>query len=500
MKKLKSKTQVASRLFTFVHRGRDGGENGLWPLARRLWPDSLFGQLVLTMLLGAALLQGVNIYAVCFIQHSYNREVLQVRYDYNSSIFLALQQMEPYQRDIFLDGLSKSQAALSQPFQFVITQNEPRWQSRQSDVANRTEVEMGRALEAASAGESIPIQARVLAKNDPDAAHPFYKDSNFPLVQMAIRMDAGHWLKITQPLYMINNRAVWAQRGFLLLESILFSLLVIWLIRRATLPISQLGKAAEIFGRHPESTGPLKEFGSQEVRETFQSFNKMREKICSHLAERNNMLEAMGHDLRTPLARIQLRLEKVQPESLKSKLDANVEEIRSIVVQGLELARSLQTSEKAVALDAVAFTQSVVDDIRDQGRQVFLSDRPDNPGRKILIKARPTCLKRCLENLMTNAVNYGGEAEVAVNWRRDEKIIIEVKDRGPGIPEDLLEKVFEPYYRLERSRNRDSGGIGLGLSIARNMINLDGGELSLMNRPEGGLLARIILPTVSHAR
>ena len=491
----------------------------------RFWPDSLYGQLVLIMLLGAAFLQCVNLYTMYFIQKSFNREVLNVRYDYNSSIFLALQNMEPDHREVFLKGLARSQAALSQPFQFVITSNEPRWASDKSEVAAQAEIEMAKALAAGSDRQSpdgasphgdigeaqmtrpalvnqapfTPVRTRVLEKSNPDAAHPFYRDSNFPLLQMVIQMDDHSWLKITQPLEMINKKAVWVQRIFLLIESIIFSALVIWLMRRATRPIRRLGRVAEVFGRHPESVPPLPEYGGKEAREASRSFNRMRERICANLSERNNMLEAMGHDLRTPLARIQLRLDRVQPEVLRGKLQANVEEIWSIVTQGLELARSLHVSEKMVPLDVVAFTQSIVDDLRDQGPEVTLDDLTDVANNKILVRARPTCLRRCLENLMTNAVKYGSEARVGITRHPDGVVSIDVRDRGPGIPEGLLEKIFEPYYRLERSRNRDSGGTGLGLSIARNMALQNEGTLTLINADGGGLIARIILPPMPYA-
>ena len=464
---------------------------------KRFWPDSLFGQLLLAMLLGAALLQCVNLMAMCFIQSSVDQEVLNVRYDYNSAIFMAFQNMEPEQRRIFLNGLSRSQAALSQPFQFLIIPSEPNWASDGSNVAVNAETEMTKALSAGSARPLSPVRARILKKDDPATAHPFYKDSNFPLLQMAIQMDDDSWLKITQPTETMNRNAVWAQRIFLLLESILLTCLVFWIIRRATRPLHRLGKAAEKFGRNPEIVKPLPEYGSKEVREASQSFNRMRERICSNLQERNNMLQAMGHDLRTPLARIQLRLERVQPEELRNQLQNNVEEIRSIVTQGLELARSMHVSEEMVPLDVVAFTQSIVDDIKDQGKDVSMEETDELDHEKILVKARPTCLRRCLENLMINAVKYGFKSQVFISREAGGKVAIEVRDEGPGIPDDLLEKVFEPYYRLERSRNRDSGGTGLGLSIARNMVLQNDGSLTLRNSARGGLIACITLPSLS---
>ena len=207
------------------------------------------------------------------------------------------------------------------------------------------------------------------------------------------------------------------------------------------------------------------------------------------------MLEAMGHDLRTPLARIQLRLDKIQPDALRVKFAANIDEIQSIIEQGLELARSLHTSEKTVPLDIAAFIESIADDMNLHGEKVMFSGVTESERPTLLVSARPTCLKRGIENLLTNAVNYAGNAKISVT-KRNEDIIVDIDDDGPGIPEEMLEKVFEPYYRLEVSRNRQSGGTGLGLSIARNMVFLNDGSLCLSNRPEGGLRARIVLPSI----
>lgn len=461
---------------------------------KKLCPDSLYGQLLLAMLLGAAVLQGINLYAVCFIQHSYDVEVHKVRYDYNSSIFLALQSMAPDQRELFLKGLAKSQAALSQPFQFTIAKQEPVWQTDNSDFANEAINEMTKALTAGLATKFSPMRARVMQKSDADASRPFYQNSRFPLLQMVIQMDNDSWLKITQPLLISNAGVVWMQRLFILLESVIFSIVIILMIRRATRPLYQLGRAAEKFGRNPETSPALPDVGSREIRDASQSFNRMRDRICNNISERSRMLSAMAHDLRSPLARIQVRLEKIQPDSLREQFAANINEIQSIIQQGIELAKSLNTSEQLAPLDLVSFTQSLVDDMEDQGRNVRLNDVPSDESKAVLVMARPTCLRRCLENILDNAEKYGQKAEVSICSTAGE-VTIEVSDQGPGIPDDFLEKVFEPYYRLERSRNRKLGGTGLGLSIARNMILLNNGELFLQNKPGGtGLIVRIVLP------
>ena len=192
------------------------------------------------------------------------------------------------------------------------------------------------------------------------------------------------------------------------------------------------------------------------------------------------MLEAMGHDLRTPLARVQLRLDSIEPPELREKFAANIEEIRSIVEQGLELARSLRTSEKAVPMDAAAFAASVADDMAANGGAVTFAEAADC-GEPPLVAARPTCLRRAVE-------------------KRCGSVIIRVEDRGPGIPPELLEKVFEPYFRVEGSRSRGTGGTGLGLTIARNMVLLNNGSLTLENREGGGLRAVITLPALKTAK
>lgn len=461
---------------------------------KRLWPDSLFGQLVLAMLLGAAVLQGINMYAVCYIQHSYNIEVHKVRYDYDSSIYLAMTKMRADQRDVFLASLSRSQSALRQPSQFSIASTEPGWAAESSVYADEAAKSMSTALKAGFDAEVPAIKTRVLDRPTPGVPASGRAGGLNPILQVAVEFeDGGPWLEISQPLYITNRGAVWMQRLFILLESAVFSILLIGLIRRATRPLHRLGQAAEKFGLNPEIVEPLPETGTREVREAAHSFNRMRERICDNLEERNRMLEAMGHDLRTPLARAQLRLEKIQPEPLREQFTANIGEIESIIEQGLELARSLYTSEEAVALDIAAFTQSIVDDLAEQGLDISSGGYPDLGQEPVLVMARPVCLKRCLENLLTNAAKYAGSAHLSIINRQGELMVIEVDDNGPGIPEELLEKVFEPYYRLERSRNRGSGGTGLGLSIARNMALLNNGSLKLRNRPEGGLTARVML-------
>lgn len=228
----------------------------------------------------------------------------------------------------------------------------------------------------------------------------------------------------------------------------------------------------------------------KEIRNASHSFNLMREQVLGSLEERNRMISAMTHDLRTSLTKLQLRLERVQPQELREKLQATTAEMSSIIVQGLEFARSLTTNEKPIRLELVSFLQSLVDDATDVGGKVALQCEGTGEEKTVVVSARTLCLRRCLENLISNANKYAGEAKVVLQ-KDAEGVVISVLDNGPGIPEEKLETVFEPYYRLESSRNSTTGGTGLGLCIARNMATLNGAELTLTNREEGGLCAQV---------
>ena len=342
------------------------------------------------------------------------------------------------------------------------------------------------------------VRARVLYQDAPEASSPRYAGYVFPMMQMLVQDGGGSWLELVQPLSVTDRRLIWRQRIFIMAESLICFALVIIFIVRAMLPLKRLGESVERFGANPETASPLPERGNYEVREVARSFNKMLARVQRNLTERDNMLEAMGHDLRTPLARVQLRLDSIEPPELREKFAANIEEIRSIVEQGLELARSLRTSEKAVPMDAAAFAASVADDMAANGGAVTFAEAADC-GEPPLVAARPTCLRRAVENLACNALKYAGGAELSVE-RRGESVIIRVEDRGPGIPPELLEKVFEPYFRVEGSRSRGTGGTGLGLTIARNMVLLNNGSLTLENREGGGLRAVITLPALKTAK
>ena len=459
--------------------------------------DSLCGQLVAIAVLSLAALQCVNYYAVYSIQQSYAGEFLAVGHDYLASVCQALAHMSAAEREEYLASLDRSRGALAKPFRFRAAEA-PEWETETDYYKSVLAREAVTEILTRAGIPPRDVRARVLYGDSPEASEPRFAGYVFPMMQMLVQDGGGSWLELVQPLSVTDRRLIWRQRIFIMAESLICFALVIIFIVRAMLPLKRLGESVERFGANPETASPLPERGNYEVREVARSFNKMLARVQRNLTERDNMLEAMGHDLRTPLARVQLRLDSIEPPELREKFAANIEEIRLIVEQGLELARSLRTSEKAVPMDAAAFAASVADDMAANGGAVTFAEAADCGG-PLLVAARPTCLRRAVENLAGNALKYAGGAEVAVE-RRGESVIIRVEDRGPGIPPELLEKVFEPYFRVEGSRSRGTGGTGLGLTIARNMVLLNNGSLTLENREGGGLRAVITLPALKTAK
>lgn len=190
---------------------------------------------------------------------------------------------------------------------------------------------------------------------------------------------------------------------------------------------------------------------------------------------------------------MQLRLERVEPADLREKLQDAVLTMRSIIEQGLQFARSLATQEEMTRIDLRSFVQSLADDYADVGKKVEFVDETPQSKDPLVVSARTLCLKRCLENLISNACTYAGEATLVLKISQGAALVC-VCDRGPGIPQECLEHIFEPYYRVEGSRNRSFGGTGLGLAIARNMAILNAAELRVQNLAQGGLMAELKIP------
>ncbi|HEY4541374.1 MAG TPA: ATP-binding protein [Noviherbaspirillum sp.] len=251
------------------------------------------------------------------------------------------------------------------------------------------------------------------------------------------------------------------------------------LVARMTMrPLKRLAQAATELG-HDIDRPALPETGAREIRQAAAAFNAMQSRIRQHIRQRTQILAAITHDLQTPLTRLRLRLEKVDDVELREKLVSDLAAMQSMVREGLDLARSLDSGEPLRLLDLDSLVDSVCSDALDAGQDVHVERRCHAQ-----VMARPAALRRCLENLIGNAVKYGTEARISCETA-DESVIIRIADSGPGIPPDEVEKVFEPFYRLETSRSRETGGTGLGLTIARNIAQQHGGKVELRNMASG---------------
>jgi signal transduction histidine kinase len=272
--------------------------------------------------------------------------------------------------------------------------------------------------------------------------------------------------------------------------SLLVLLLVIVLYiaaRNITRPLSELARAADSLGRDTRAVPQIAERGARELRDAARAFNTMQDRLHRYLDSRTRVLAAMSHDLKTPLTRLRLQVEALDNEPMQARIGRELDEMESMVREALALFRGLDDGEPASALDVDALVAQIRDEFRDMGATVTTAGHALRP-----FVGKPQALKRCLTNLIANAVKFGTRADIHLEDGAD--LLIRVRDRGPGIPEEELERVFEPFYRLESSRNRDSGGTGLGLSIARDIAQSHGGSLLLANRPAGGLEATLRLP------
>jgi signal transduction histidine kinase len=258
-------------------------------------------------------------------------------------------------------------------------------------------------------------------------------------------------------------------------------------VRWATRPLKVLADAAEELGKDIHRP-PLAESGPVEVARAARAFNTMQSRLARFIEERTRALAAMSHDLKTPITRLRLRAELLDDALLRAKFTGDLEEMESMVGATLDFMRGIDTGEAPRPIDVQALLESLQADLQETGGRISIEGNAAGP-----YVGRPQALKRCLANLLQNAINYGGSATVAVDDNAD-RLEIRIRDEGPGIPEQELERVFEPFYRLEGSRNRETGGTGLGLGIARSIAEAHGGHLRIRNCAEGGLEAALTLP------
>jgi signal transduction histidine kinase len=271
----------------------------------------------------------------------------------------------------------------------------------------------------------------------------------------------------------------------LLLLLVCFALAA-FLVRMINRSLGRLARAADAIGSDPAGAS-LSETGPSEIRRVVAAFNRMQERVRRYVVERGLLLSAISHDLKTPITRLRLRAEMLPDPELRAKMLRDLDEMQTMVGATLNFFAAVGKDNERQPVDIGALIDSVCEDRREAGQALNVQGVPIAPYR-----ADPQALRRCLENLVENAIRYGASADIEIK-DSPERLTIEIRDRGPGIPEPELERVFEPFYRLDNSRNMDSGGTGLGLSIARNIARWHGGEVTLSNAT-AGLVAELALP------
>jgi len=315
--------------------------------------------------------------------------------------------------------------------------------------------------------------------------HDFSPEGAFFTVQIALR--DGTW--VTFDTFLSPQAAAIPLRVALTLLILLGSVVALSLVavRWVTGPLSSLATAADKLGADINRP-PLPEAGPVEVRRAARAFNTMQRRLSRFITDRTRILAAMSHDLKTPITRMRLRTELLDDEAVRGKFAKDLDDMEAMVTQTLDFMRDANSAEAVQRVDLMALLESLQTDYQETGGTVEIQGGIAQPYR-----CRPHALRRCLTNLVDNAIRYGKHATVRVDDGA-ERIVIRVLDEGPGIPQEEIEKAFEPFFRGEASRSRETGGTGLGLGIARNIARAHGGELSLRNRPEGGLEATLTLP------
>ncbi|MDP1738717.1 MAG: ATP-binding protein [Caulobacter sp.] len=320
----------------------------------------------------------------------------------------------------------------------------------------------------------------------PAGAPRFDERVLFAPFRVAVRQTDGRWLMAQpEPSFQLGT---WQGR---ILVTLLLSVLAIaplaWLFaRRLSAPISAFATAAERLGRDPRAP-PLELGGSSEVTAAAEAFNRMQERLRRYVEDRTAMVGAIAHDLRTPLTRLRFRIEAA-PEEIRGKLAADIDQMDAMISATLGFVRDATRAGPREKLELSSLIESVLDEAAETG-----ADATALPSERLVVEGDPVALRRLAANLVENALKYGHRARGRV-FAEDGSAVIEIEDDGPGIAAEELERVFEPFYRGEPSRSRETGGAGLGLAVVRSVARAHGGDVILKTRPGGGLTARVTLP------
>jgi len=440
----------------------------------RLLPKSLAGQLLLLLLGGIFVAHGLGI--ALFYLDSPNAIQLAARNQITDRVASAVRLAEAAPKDSISD-LMRAMSSSNETFEVA-------WDGvGDSIVMDGRETQVAQDLQRKLGTNDRKVSVTFGEKT---ATVSSGQNASSLAFSVTVRLQNGSWLHYLRT--QIEPLKWWRDLPFSIAVSTLPVLIAIALVvGRITQPVRALARAAEQVGRG-ERTDPLPITGPREVQETTSAFNAMQERLLRFVRDRTRMLAAISHDFRTPITSLRLRAELIEDQEIKSAMTRTLDEMRDMVQSTLTFAIESAAVEETRLVDLVSLVEAVADDELTLGHQIEINS-PD----RLPYRCRPTSLKRAIVNLTDNAIRYGGRARLTLT-NGASSIHIRIEDDGPGIPQEKLEEVFEPFTRLEMSRNRDTGGVGLGLSVARTCARAHGGDVILSNMADHGLRAEIILP------
>ena len=432
------------------------------------WPRSLFSRLMLIWLAGIALVLAV-------------------------SFMLFVGERDRVGRTALMQGVAQEIAAAADVLDRMTTDERTRWIDelgrRRLRLSLRPLPEHARPLPIDH--PLLPVLTEVMPEREVALYGQRRSDERHAVVLISLRLADGAQLLVRLPdlSFLPNFRhPPPAQLISALLALVIGVSLLTWFsVRIATRPLSRMAAAARALGEDPERA-PMDVSGPTEVASAAAAFNQMQQRIGEHMRERTRILAAISHDLQTPITRLRLRAEMVDEDGLRTKIQSDLDAMQGLIKEGLAYARSMESSKEVQPINLANLLEALREDALDMGWAVTLQGEASSPFRGQL-----TALRRALWNLIENGVKFGTQVEVSL-FQRADHFEIRVRDHGPGLPDNELEKVFEPFYRTESSRNRETGGTGLGLAIARNLLRSQHGEVRLARHREGGLEAIVNLP------
>jgi signal transduction histidine kinase len=453
-------------------------------LLRRLVPRSLIGQMALVLAVVLLVMQGINFAAVRAERQRVAQAQLEgpviTRYLAATTRLLGRDDERPR-------GMRRGRVDLGTDSNVAPESNDSDLAARVQEIAAANGIEVREARAALTDDLPPPLPPRRADGRIRAVESEEERSERFRSLLLSVRLPDGRWANGQLLIQRPNQGPFWRLAiGTLLFYLVMLGAIILVLVRLLR-PLRALTQAAE--GFRGQGTPPRVEpRGPADVRRAIDAFNAMGGRVGTLLEEKDRMLGAIGHDLRTPLASLRIRAESMDPVDERERMVATLEEMTGLLDDTLALARSGRSQEPARALDVSALADAVVEELRELGQDATLEE-----SERAVACIRPNLIRGAIRNLIDNAVKYAGAAEVAVSVEGD-RVAIDVMDRGPGIPEAQLVKVMEPFVRLEQSRNRQTGGSGLGISLAQAAAQLHGGDLELGNREGGGLKARLWVP------